>query len=203
MYQCGYVSLSLYSYCPGFDSGGRVHAGEDGHWRAVWPLHLGSHKRATLNKKMHLCSQRSHFQHVLLLSFSIISLLTILLSLSLIYTSSDTHLHKHITEAGTIWDFDFLKWEGLKFVQAAYLWIFLQFCSLMFKEVVQIKVTCTNDWFYFITVLLIVVVVVVFILKGDALLYGFVMINIVTLTGRLHAVALRACFWDRISIYFL
>lgn len=84
------------------------------------------------------------------------------------------HLHKHImwTEAGTIWDFNFLKWEELKFVQAAYWWIFLQFCSLMFKEVVQIKVTCTIDWFYFITVLLIVVVVVVFILKGNALFLG-------------------------------
>lgn len=184
---CGHVSLSLNSYCPGIDSGGSVHTGEDGHWRAVWPLHLGSHKRATLNKKMHRSSQRSHFQHVLLLSFSIISLLTILLSLSLINTSSHTHLHKHImrTEAGTIWDFDFLKWEELKFVQAAYWWIFLQFCSLMFKEVVQIKLTCTIDWFDFITVLLIVVVVVVFILKGNALLFGFVMINIVTLMGRL------------------
>lgn len=71
---------------------------------------------------MHIGSQRSHLQHVLLLSFSIISLLTILLSLSSINTLSDTHLHKHIMwkEAGTIWDFDFLKWEELKFVLAAY-----------------------------------------------------------------------------------
>lgn len=59
------------SYRPGFHSGGNVHPGEDGHWRAVWPLHLGSHKRATLNKNMHIRSQRSHFQYVLLLSFSI------------------------------------------------------------------------------------------------------------------------------------
>lgn len=46
----------------------------------------------------------------------------------------------------------------------------------MFKEVVQIKVTCTIDCFYFITVLLIIVVVVVFILKGNVLMYGFVII---------------------------
>lgn len=138
-------------------------------------------------KRLHIRPQSSLFQQVLLLSFSIISLLTILLSLSLINTSSDTHLHKHImwTEAGTIWDFGFLKREELKFVQAAYWWIFLQFCSLMFKEGVQIKVTCNIDWFDFITVLLIVVVVVVFILKGNAFMYGFVMINIVTLMGRL------------------
>lgn len=73
----------------------------------------------------------------------------------------------------------------------------------MFKEVVQIKTTCTIIWFDFIIVLLIVVVVVVFILtKGNAFMYGFVMI-ILSPRGRLlHAVALRACFWDKIWIPF-
>lgn len=61
----------------------------------------------------------------------------------------------------------------------------------MFKEAVQIKATCTIIGFGFILVLLIVVVVVVFILmKGNAFIYGFVMI-ISSPRGRLlHAVAL-------------
>lgn len=61
----------------------------------------------------------------------------------------------------------------------------------MFKEAVQIKATCTIIGFGFILVLLIVVVVVVFILmKGNAFMYGFVMI-ISSPRGRLlHAVAL-------------
>lgn len=69
----------------------------------------------------------------------------------------------------------------------------------MFKEAVQIKATCTIIGFGFILVLLIVVVVVVFILmKGNAFIYGFVMI-ISSPRGRLlHAVALWACFWDKI-----
>lgn len=52
IYHCGFFFVTLCSYCSGFDSGGSVHTGEDGHRRAVWPLHLGSHKRATLNKKI-------------------------------------------------------------------------------------------------------------------------------------------------------
>lgn len=90
---------------------------------------------------------------------------------------------------------------GAHVCPAAYWWIFLQLSSLMFKEVVQIKATCTIIWFDFIIVVLIVVVVVVFILtKGNAFMYGFVMI-ILSPRGRLlHAVALRACFWDKILI---
>lgn len=72
----------------------------------------------------------------------------------------------------------------------------------MFKEVVQIKATCTIIGFDFIIVLLIVVVVVFILTKGNAFMYGFVMI-ILSPRGRLlHAVALRACFWDKILISF-
>lgn len=72
----------------------------------------------------------------------------------------------------------------------------------MFKEEVQIKATCTIIGFDLVIVLLVVVVVVVFILtKGNAFMYGFVMI-ILSPRGRLlHAVALRACFWDKMLIF--
>lgn len=50
---------------------------------------------------------------------------------------------------------------------------------------------------YFITVLIVVVVVVFILTKGNAFMYGFVMI-ILSPRGRLlHAVALRACFGDK------
>lgn len=101
--------------------------------------------------------------------------------------------------AGTIWHCCFLKGEELKSVQQPIGGSSLQLSSLMFKEVVQIKATCTIIWFDFIIVLLIVVVVVVFILmKGNAFMYGFVMILLSPRGRLLHAVALWACFWDKI-----
>lgn len=64
----------------------------------------------------------------------------------------------------------------------------------MFKDVVQIKATCTIIWFDFIIVLLIVVVVVFILMKSNAFMYGFVMI-ILSPRGRLlHAVALKSMF---------
>lgn len=105
--------------------------------------------------------------------------------------------------AGTIWHCCFLKGEELKSVQQPIGGSSLQLSSLMFKEVVQIKATCTIIWFDFIIVLLIVVVVVVFILmKGNAFMYGFVMILLSPRGRLLHAVALWACFWDKILNYF-
>lgn len=103
-------------------------------------------------------------------------------------------------EAGTIWDGYFLKWEELKSVQQPMGGSSYKLGSLMFKEVVQIKATCTIIWFDFIIVLIVVVVVVFILTKGNAFMYGFVMI-ILSPRGRLlHAVALRACFWDKILI---
>lgn len=117
---------------------------------------------------------------------------------SLSYTHITTHTFTQAHEGRWGWDYLGLllpELGGAKVCPVAYWWIFLQLGSLMFKEVVQIKATCTIIWFDFIIVLLIVVVVVVFILmKVNAFMYGFVLI-ILSPRGRLlHAVALRACF---------
>lgn len=68
----------------------------------------------------------------------------------------------------------------------------------MFKELVQIEATVYHDRIDFTTVLLIVVVAVVFILtKSNAFMYRFVMIILSPRCRLLHAVALRACFWNK------
>lgn len=94
------------------------------------------------------------FQHLLLFKFSIISLLPLFHafslspSLSLSYTHVTTHA-RTFTQAhkvGRGWDYLGLRLPevgGAKVCPAAYWWIFLQLGSLMFKEVVQIKTTCT------------------------------------------------------------
>lgn len=208
-------SFSLCSCSAGLVSRGSVLAGEADHRGAVWSLHLDTNQGATLKKQTHTyqITPRTHIYTHVTLSILPTSLIFYYQPASALSFSCTHHITANYTQTHTCtqahkmgWGWDYLglllpEVGGAHVCPAAYWWIFLQLSSLMFKEVVQIKATCTIIWFDFIIVVLIVVVVVVFILtKGNAFMYGFVMI-ILSPRGRLlHAVALRACFWDKILI---
>lgn len=87
----------------------------------------------------------SHTHHSLNTSYSSNFLLSACF-LSFSYTHHDTHIFTQAHKAGRGWDYLgplLPEVGGAHVCPAAYWWIFLQLGSLMFKEVVQIKATCT------------------------------------------------------------